>query len=139
MEEKINEVKQGYVVIAIKENGIKIIKIKFLNKSMSIKDKIKTKGKSGSIGGKYQEDYVHQENSKNSLEPTNSSKKYWQTPKDAKELAKQALEVGALVLNDEIDLEKARTYSSVVRVTTQVITAEVNTARMKGIIPDLTL
>lgn len=57
--------------------------------------------------------------SKHSLKPTKDSKGHWQTPKDLRQLASQANKVATMVLNNQIDLEIARTYASVTRTIAQ--------------------
>lgn len=57
-------------------------------------------------------------------------KEYWRTPVNVKEVAEQANIVATKVLNGEIDMDKARAYSAIVRVISQAMTLEMNRSRL---------
>lgn len=67
-----------------------------------------------------------------STEPTRDSSRRWQKPKDFRGLARQVNQIATEVLNGEIDLEQARTYSSLTRVIAQLATNETTKARFGG-------
>lgn len=71
--------------------------------------------------------------------PSNGSKGPWRKPRDAKTFAAQANEVATMILNGEIDLDVARTYSGVARTMAQVLSAEVYRARFLQQEPNLSL
>ena len=77
--------------------------------------------------------------SRNSDGPSHSSKTHWQKPKIVRGFAAQANDVATRVLNGEIDLEIARTYSSVARTIAQSMSIEVTRARFLKELPDLSL
>lgn len=106
---------------------------------MTTTKKTETNELSGKQTGLSRQEFDHLENYKNLEEPISSLKKRWEKPNNIRELAIQAVKVGTMVLNDEIDIDKARAYSAVVKVTTQSISSEVHKARMAGKIPDLDL
>ena len=140
MVKNTNEVRQDCVQPVISVGGTKhVINKNYLITFMNMQKEIKNNAVNGSTTGNSETDYAHQENSKNSKKPTSSLKKQWHTPEELKELAKQAVEVGTMILNDDIEIEKARAYSAVVKVTTQAITAEINKARLAGYVPDIDL
>lgn len=60
-------------------------------------------------------------------------------PKDARELAAQISAVATMVLNNEIDIDAARTYSALTRNVAQLLSAEVQRARFLKCEPDLRL
>ena len=63
----------------------------------------------------------------------------WRRPKDAAGFAAQANRVATMILNGELDLDTARTYSGVARTMAQVLSAEVYRARFLQQAPDLSL
>jgi hypothetical protein len=63
----------------------------------------------------------------------------WHKPKDAAGFAAQANRVATMILNGELDLDTARTYSGVARTMAQVLSAEVYRARFLQEAPNLTL
>jgi len=65
--------------------------------------------------------------------------KPWKPPRDARAFAAQANQIATMILNGEIDLEVARTYSAVARTAAQMLTAEVQRARFLQIGPNLSL
>lgn len=76
--------------------------------------------------------------SKRSGKPSGGLNKHWRTPKDGRELAAQITLVATMVLNDEMFIEKARVYGSLVRADVQALSVEVSRARFARTIPDLT-
>ena len=60
-------------------------------------------------------------------------------PKNVRGFAAQANDVATRVLNGEIDLDIARTYSSVARTIAQSMSIEVTRARFLKELPDLSL
>lgn len=54
-------------------------------------------------------------------------------------MAAQANLVATMVLNDELDEDKARVYTAAARTAAQMLTAEVQAARYLGQRPDLSL
>jgi mannose/cellobiose epimerase-like protein (N-acyl-D-glucosamine 2-epimerase family) len=72
-------------------------------------------------------------------EPAPSSNEPFQLPKSVKELAAQATLVATMLLNEEMEPERGRTYSALVRSVAQLISAEVARARIKKQEPDLNL
>lgn len=77
--------------------------------------------------------------SKTSEKPSKGLKKHWQAPTDVKALAAQANKVATMVLNDEIDLEQARTYGMLVRSAAQLVSLESSRSRFMKEEPDLDL
>ena len=73
----------------------------------------------------------------NSDEPVNDSNRHWQTPKNVKGLASQANKVATMVLNGELNIDTARTYSAIIRTVAQAVTNETNKARFLRAQPDL--
>jgi len=71
--------------------------------------------------------------------PSNGLSKHWRKPRDAKTFAAQANEVATMILNGEINLDVARTYSGVARTMAQVLSAEVYRARFLQQEPNLSL
>jgi hypothetical protein len=71
--------------------------------------------------------------------PSTPSMRQWRKPKDAAAFAAQANRVATMILNGEIDLDTARTYSGVARTMAQVLSAEVYRARFLQQAPDLNL
>lgn len=74
-----------------------------------------------------------------SLRRASGSKRRWREPKSIKEFASQVNAVSTLLLNDGIDLEKAKAYSNLARTIAQAMTAELGVARMMKTKPDLSL
>jgi hypothetical protein len=60
-------------------------------------------------------------------------------PQTVREFAGQVNSVATSVLNEEIDIDQARTYASLARVISQTVSAEVTRARFLKQEPDLTL
>ena len=63
---------------------------------------------------------------------TKDSKQTWQKPKDLIGLARQVNTIATQVLNEEIDLEKARTFGALTRVIAQIASNETTKARFAG-------
>lgn len=80
-----------------------------------------------------------QKGSRNSGKRTSSSSKSWRQPADAKELAAQTNMVATMLLNNEIDIDTARTYAALTRVIAQVLSVTVTRARFVKTEPDLSL
>lgn len=74
--------------------------------------------------------------SKRSAERLSGSNKAWQKPNNVKKLAEQVNEIAMLVLNDRIDLDKARTYSALVRGVGQLMSIEMFKARQMKTMPN---
>jgi Zn-dependent peptidase ImmA (M78 family) len=66
-------------------------------------------------------------------------KQQYQSPRTVREFAAQCNDVATKVLNDEIDVDKARLYASVARVVAQAVSSEVTRARFVKEEPDLSL
>lgn len=66
-------------------------------------------------------------------------KKQWKQPGNAKELASQVNQVATMLLNDEIDGDRAAKYSALVRTVAQALSIEMQRARLAKSEPDLTL
>ena len=77
--------------------------------------------------------------SKPSGRQSGGSTRRWRSPRTAMEFAAQANAVATLLLNGEIDLETARTYSSVARTVAQAMSTEVSRARFIQSEPSLVL
>lgn len=77
--------------------------------------------------------------SKTSGARTSSSSKHWRQPTDARELAAQTNMVATMLLNNEIDVDTARTYAALSRVIAQVLSVTVTRARFVKTEPDLSL
>ena len=77
-------------------------------------------------------------NSKPSSEQEPALKKRWQKPKNIMDLASQINSVANLVLNDQIDHEKARVYSALIRGVAQACSIEANRHRFSGERPMIT-
>jgi hypothetical protein len=90
-----------------------------------------TAGGNGSVGAS--------QTSKPSEPPSTPSTRRWRRPKDAAAFAAQANSVATMILNGELDLDTARTYSGVARTMAQVLSAEVYRARFLQQAPDLSL
>jgi hypothetical protein len=77
--------------------------------------------------------------SRNSVKQSKGSKRHWRPPRNVREFAAQANQVATMVLNSEIDEDKARTYASIARVVSQSASVEVTRARFLKTAPDLSL
>ena len=77
--------------------------------------------------------------SKPSAPPSTLSTRRWRSPRSAMEFAAQANAVATMVLNGDIDLDKARTYSAVARTVAQAMSTEVSRARFVQSEPSLSL
>ena len=77
--------------------------------------------------------------SKPSAKPSGGSTRRWRSPRTAMEFAAQANAVATLLLNGEIELELARTYSAVARTVAQAMSTEVSRARFIQSEPSLAL
>jgi len=93
--------------------------------------KIKSKPTSSGLGN------IDPQNLSNSGEQSNDSNKHWQTPKNVKGLASQANMAATMVLNGELNIDVARTYSAIIRTVAQAVTNETNKARFLRELPDL--
>lgn len=67
--------------------------------------------------------------SKPSAKPPSGSNKQWRTPTTVRGLATQANKIATGLLNEEVDLEKAKAYSALVRSVAQMMSIEVARAR----------
>jgi putative effector of murein hydrolase len=76
---------------------------------------------------------------KTSEKPARNLKKHWSKPNSIKELASQVNIVATMVLNKELDIETARSYSGLVRTIAQAASMEVARGRLSKTVPDLTL
>lgn len=77
--------------------------------------------------------------SKSSGERSSGSTRRWRQPRNVREFAAQANAVATMVLNGTMDLESARTYSSVARTVAQAMSTEVSRARFVAVEPSLEL
>lgn len=77
--------------------------------------------------------------SRTSDAPSSGSTRRWRQPRNVREFAAQANAVATMVLNGTMDLESARTYSSVARTVAQAMSTEVSRARFVAIEPSLDL
>jgi hypothetical protein len=68
-----------------------------------------------------------------------NSKEHWKQPKTIMQFAQQVNAVCSRVLNGEIDMEVAKTYSAMARVVTQAANIEVARARLSKDLPELGL
>jgi cytoskeletal protein RodZ len=76
-------------------------------------------------------------NSSNSTSPSSASKGYWREPKTLKEFTSQVNSVASKVLNGQMDMDIARTYSGLARVIAQSVSTEVSRSRFLKMAPDL--
>ena len=72
-------------------------------------------------------------------EPSRPSIGRFSRPTSAREFASQANDVATKVLNGDIDLDTARTYSAIARTVAQAMSAEVARARFLKSLQNLTL
>ncbi len=82
---------------------------------------------------------MSRQKSSRSTSQSNGSKKRWRQPKTIMQFASQVNDVCNRVLNDEIDIEKAKLFSAMARVVTQAANVEVSKARLAKEVPDLAL
>lgn len=73
------------------------------------------------------------------VSPSVDSKPPYRRPKTVGALASQATDVATRVLNGEINLDVAKTYSAILRGVSQLTTARVTQARARKQVPDLSL
>lgn len=78
-------------------------------------------------------------NSSSFAEQSKSSTKRWRVPKNVRELAAQANEVATMFLNGDLEIDTARTYSTIARVVAQAASTEVARSRFLKERPDLSL
>ena len=71
--------------------------------------------------------------------PASGSKEHWKQPRTIMEFAQQVNTVCSRLLNEEIDMETAKTYSALARVVTQAANIEVARARLSKDAPRLGL
>lgn len=95
-----------------------------------------TKEEGGSTSGKSLRAEEDPLNSENSTAPSSGLKKRWRTPKNVRELATQINQVATLVLNDQIDLERARAFGALTRNVAQLISTEFQRSRSKQQVVD---
>lgn len=76
-------------------------------------------------------------NSSNSTMPSSDSKKRWRQAKSVMEFTSQVNAVANKVLNGEIDLDTARTFSALARVVASGVNAEVSRSRFLKAAPEL--
>lgn len=75
--------------------------------------------------------------SKSSGARSDDSTRRWRQPRNVREFAAQANAVATMVLNGTMDLESARTYSSVARTVAQAMSTEVSRSRFLQSEPSL--
>ena len=75
--------------------------------------------------------------SKTSDAPSSGSTRRWRQPRNVREFAAQANAVATMVLNGTMDLDAARTYSSVARTVAQAMSTEVSRSRFLQSEPSL--
>lgn len=75
--------------------------------------------------------------SKTSGQHSRNSKHHWRVPGDAMGFASQMRAVATMVLNEEIDLDIARTYGALARATVQALSVSVTRSRFSREVPDL--
>lgn len=75
--------------------------------------------------------------SKPSERPSKPSTRRWRQPSNVREFAAQANAVATMVLNGEIDVDAARSYSSVARTVAQAMSTEVSRSRFLQTEPSL--
>jgi hypothetical protein len=93
----------------------------------------------GSGSGDSAEGNTSRLNSMRSDEPADDSNKHWRTPKTVREFAAQVNHVATMVLNDEIDPDKARIYNSSARVVAQSLSSDVTRSRFLKEEPNMSL
>lgn len=71
--------------------------------------------------------------------PSVDSKRHWEKPNNVREFAAQVNQVATLVLNGQIDLDQARTFSALARVVTQAMSLQITKSRFLKVEPDLEL
>jgi len=69
--------------------------------------------------------------------PSSGSTRRWRQPRTVREFAAQANAVATMVLNGTMDLDAARTYSSVARTVAQAMSTEVSRSRFLATEPSL--
>jgi hypothetical protein len=70
--------------------------------------------------------------------PSPTLRRRWREPSTLKEFASQARSVATMLLNGEIDLDTARSYSGIARTIAQAAAQETMKARLLQAEPDLT-
>lgn len=103
---------------------------------MNGKNHIDKIGTSSSNDGDKRADEQPLSTSESSEKPSNDSSKLWKAPKNIKEFAAQANLVATQVLNGEIDIDTARTYSAIARTVAQAVNTELGKARITQQEPD---
>lgn len=76
--------------------------------------------------------------SSSSDRPSTGSTRRYRRPRTVREFAAQANSVATAILNGDIDIDRARAYSSVARTVAQAMSTEVVRARFMQMEPDLT-
>ena len=108
-----------------------------LKPSSGTPNETQKKEPSGSSTGKVAPEELFQQTSTSSDGQLKSSNDAWQRPTDLNEFTSQVLSVSTMLLNGKIDMELARTYSSLARTISQSITASLVRARLMKEEPDL--
>ena len=75
--------------------------------------------------------------SSTSTSPSSGSTPRWKQPRTVREFASQVNAVASRVLNGEIDLDVARTFSGLARVVAQSVSSEVTRSRFAKQTPDM--
>ena len=92
-----------------------------------------------SSGIEIKPDTMCQPKSLNSSMPSNDSKRRWRQAQTVMEFTSQVNAVANKVLNGEIDLDTARTFSALARVVASGVNAEVSRSRFLKAAPELCL
>jgi hypothetical protein len=82
-----------------------------------------------STAGEIEQDVTSQQISTSSGAPSSPSKRRYRRPTTPLQLAAQASDVATSLLNGLIDLEVARAYGTIARVTAQALSTEIQTGR----------
>lgn len=93
-------------------------------------------GKKSSATAK-RRDTTSRSNSSTSTSPSSVSTPRWKQPRTVREFASQVNAVASRVLNGEIDLDVARTFSGLARVVAQSVSSEVTRSRFAKQTPDM--
>ena len=93
--------------------------------------------KNGENGNGLKQAGTTRKNSSILEEKSSGLKEYWETPKDVWGFASQTNKIATMILNEEIDIEKARTFAALARTISQAATNKVNIARLTKEAPDL--
>lgn len=127
------------VEVNLPEGITKDIKISGKLTSSTGNGKTKKNEEKLSNDGKQRQDSEHQMKFMNGTEPTNDSNKPWPLPTNLKDFTRQTNKVANMVLNEEINFDKAQLYSSLAKSVGQAMNTEVYKARLSRTIPNLDL